>query len=149
MNQTGVEEQTEEVKTDNNPNRRGLFIGGIPREISEPSFIKFLEEKVEVLEFKLKQRQLKHGMCAGYGVLWTTEEGFNKIISSPIMKYNSAILSCNPYLENKTKLKSYLSEFNSRKITIIGDCFDLSQEEAQDCFQKFGVIENISIFKNQ
>ena len=53
-----------------------LFIGGIPREVSEASFIDFLSSKVEVLEFNLKQRQPQQGMCAGYGVLRTTVEGY-------------------------------------------------------------------------
>ena len=63
------------------------------------------------------------------------------------MKFGSAILNCTPYLENKNSLKNYLSDFNSRKITIFGDCESLTQEEAETFFQKYGIIENISIFR--
>ena len=119
-----------------------LFIGGLPKDSSEPELYKILTQHAAILNIELKRRKNKRtNKCLGHGIITTDLHGSQLLLGLKHFEYKGRTVAVSPYLTGDD-LRAHQSNFGTRRLFVRGVPTHFKERDLRHTFRTYGALES-------
>lgn len=119
-----------------------IFVGGLSSKCEETPLKSYFLQFGSIIDCKPQTWKKNSSKCRGFAILRCEDfDTYKRIISEDKHLYNGRNIECKEYFSSKDKLTQYNKSLFQRKVLISGFNENITTEDLENFFSKFGEIE--------